>query len=330
MSVPYVIITGDSDGLGNAVARAILRCSDSVKVLGISRRADAEVNGYAALSAAERARYVRVRTDLGDPSAVTATLSEVARLVSGDAGRVRALLLVNGTGFLDSQVRADPGLHTLMEQLNVHTPLALARDLQARRTLIEPSMRVYYYSGLVTHPNVSDPLLRMHAALKKEAVAQLRTLYGERLTCVMPGAYLTPMLARTIVRRDSLLEWFALPVGDPYARGGLADVVAKLAVSTTQEAPETLIRPRISGLLVRQKPDDLLASLPSAIVRCARAVLEQTGQSDKQHDERVEYLQTHQVYGADFPYDRIKSARLWPRWASVAYASVLGGLALTR
>jgi hypothetical protein len=330
MSVPYVLVTGDSDGLGNAVARAILRCSTSVKVLGISRRADAEVVGHDQLSDAERTRYVRVRADLGDPSAVSAALAEVARRLRADGGRLRSLLLVNGTGFLDSQVRADPGLHRLMEQLNVHTPLSLVRGVQKRRELLEPGMRVFYYSGLVTHPNVTDPLLRMHAALKKEAVAQLRALCGEQLTCVMPGAYMTPMLARTIVRRDSLLEWYALPVGDPYARGGLADVVAKLAVSAIPDAPATLIRPRISGLLVRQKPADLLASLPAAIVRCARAVLAQTGQSDAEHDARVTYLQENEVYGADFPYDRIKSDRLWPHWASAAYARVLGGLALTR
>lgn len=328
MSVPYVVITGDSDGLGNAVARAVLAASDSVRVLGISRREDAEVVGFDQLSAAQRGRYVRLRADLSRPEEVAALGSRITRLVGKERGKVRSLLLVNGTGFLDSQVRDDPALHALMEQLNVHTPLALVRSLSDTPT--EPGLRVFYYSGLVTHPNVTDPLLRMHAALKKQAVSELRALCGERLTCVMPGAYMTPMLARTIVRRDSLLEWYALPVGDPYAKGGLADAVAKLAVAPRAEAPETLIRPRISGLLVRQKPDDLLASLPSAIVRCARAVLAQTGQSDAQHDERVAYLERNRIYGADFPYDRIKSDRLWPRWASVVYARVLSGLALTR
>jgi NAD(P)-dependent dehydrogenase (short-subunit alcohol dehydrogenase family) len=329
MSVPYVFITGDSDGLGNAVARAILRCSETVKVIGVSRRPDAEVVGYPQLSRAERARYLRVRADLADPEAVRRALAETMALLARDQGRLRALLLVNGTGFLDSQVREDPALHTLMEQLNVRTPVALVRALRAEPERVESGLRVFYYSGLVTHPNVTDPLLRMHAALKKEAVAQLRALCGMQLTCVMPGAYMTPMLARTIVRRDSLLEWYALPVGDPYARGGLADEVARLAVSRGR-APETLIRPRISGLLVKQDPDALLASLPSAIVRCARAVLAQTGQSDAEHDARVAYLQENALYGAAFPYDRIRSNKLWPRWASVAYARLLGGLALTR
>jgi NAD(P)-dependent dehydrogenase (short-subunit alcohol dehydrogenase family) len=330
MSVPYVIITGDSDGLGNAVARAILRCSETVRVIGISRRADTEVVGYGQLSLAERTRYARVRADLSDPDSVTAALSRVSGIVADAGGRLRSLLLVNGTGFLDSQVRADPALHPLMAQLNVHAPVALVRGIQQQGALAEPGLRIFYYSGLVTHPNVTDPLLRMHAALKKQAVAQLRTMCGQRLTCVMPGAYMTPMLARTIVRRDSLLEWYALPIGDPYAKGGLADVVAKLAVSTAPDAPQTLIRPRISGLLVRQKPDRLLASLPAAIVRCARAVLAQTGQSDEEHDARVSYLQENRVYGEDFPYDRIKSDRLWPHWASVAYARLLSGLVLTR
>jgi hypothetical protein len=328
MSVPYVIITGDSDGLGNAVARAVLAASSSIKVLGISRREDADVVGYAQLSPAQRARYVRLRVDLSRPEEVDAAPARIARLVTKDAGKVRALLLVNGTGYLDSQVEADPALHDLMEQLNLRAPLALGHGIT--QVPCEAGLRVFYFSGLVTHPNVTDPLLKLHAALKKRAVAELRALLGGRLTCVMPGAYMTPMLARTIVRRDSLLEWYALPVGDPYAKGGLAEVVAQLAVARAAKAPETLIRPRISGLLVRQKPDDLLASLPSAIVRCARAVLAQTGQSDAEHDARVAYLEQHRVYGADFPYARIKSERLWPRWASLAYARVLSGLALTR
>jgi short-subunit dehydrogenase len=246
MSVPYVIITGDSDGLGNAVARAILRCSETVRVLGISRRADADVVGYDQLSAAERARYVRVRADLSCPSAVSAALAEVFRIVSANSGRLRALLLVNGTSFLDSQVQNEPALRAQMEQLNVHTPVAFALGVEQRCELAEPGMRVFYYSGWATRPSLSDPLSSMHAALKKEAVAQLREICHEQLTCVMPGAYLTPTLARTITRRDSSLEWYALHVGDPYARGGMADVVAKLAVSRA-DAPETLTRPRIAS-----------------------------------------------------------------------------------
>ncbi len=100
--------------------------------------------------------------------------------------------------------------------------------------------------------------------------------------------------------------------------------MAQIATGRGSRVPSQLIRPRINELLVSTNTaDSMRKTLPAAIVRSARAVLAQTDQTDEDHDARVRHMQEHELYGADFPYEAILSRRLWPRWASVAFARLL-------
>ncbi|WP_164478342.1 Rossmann-fold NAD(P)-binding domain-containing protein [Mycolicibacterium stellerae] len=317
----YVLLSGDGEGLGNAVLHHLLRRDPETRVIGLSRRALGDIKGYEALGGAERARHIHLRIDLSDEGQRAQAIQEILALVRESGGGLVSLVLVNGSGYFDSDLQADPALNDRMEVLNVTGPLDLVKGLA---THCEDDAPIFYFSGVLTHPSIRDPVLRRHAACKKRAVADLQALVGDRLKVVMPGAYRTAMLTRNITRQDALLEWYAVPIADPYARGGLPDVVAKYATLAHHRCATTIIRPRLSRLVVTtQTAEELANMLPGAIRRAARAILADTGQTDADHDARVDYFRRTKLYGNDFPYDRITSTHLWPAWLSRSYAASL-------
>jgi NAD(P)-dependent dehydrogenase (short-subunit alcohol dehydrogenase family) len=322
----YVFLSGDGEGLGNAVLHHLLRRDPEIRVIGLSRRALEDVEGYGALGGAERARYIHLRIDLSDKGQRANAIAETLALVRDGGGRLVSLVLVNGTGYFDSELRADPALNDRMEVLNVTGPVDLVKGLA---THCEGDAPIFYFSGVLTLPSIRDPLLRGHAAWKKRAVAALQELLGDRLKVMMPGAYRTAMLTKHITRQDALLEWYAVPIADPYARGALPDVVAKYATVAHHRCATTIIRPRLIRLAVTtHTAEEFAETLPGAIRRAARAILADTGQTDAHHNARVAYFRRTKLYGDDFPYDRITSAHLWPVWLSRSYAASLGAARL--
>lgn len=314
----YVIVTGDSEGLGNAVVHSLLALDEKTKVIGLSRRAREAIVGYGKLRPGQLDRYTHLSVDFSIEQERNDVIREIMARVNADAASIAALVLANGTGYLDTDVDSNPELRGLMELLNLIAPRHLIEGLSAS---MEKDGPIFYYSGLVTHPSIHDPVLRIHGEIKKRATAELRALLGERLKVIMPGAYRTEMLMSKIVERNALLEWFAIPLSDPYARGGISDFVAGHALRKQQHSPKQVIRPRMCHLLVTlNNAEGVIKSLPGAIRRAARGVLAETGQTDAQHDARVEYFKEHALYGRDFPYDSILSRRLWPTWLSQVYA----------
>ena len=327
----FVVLTGDGEGLGNALLLALLQQSRLCRVIGISRRPVAQVRGYRSLPATSRDRYTHVRADLSVEEGVRDALEQTRGIVKTAGGSISALYLVNGTGFLDTEARARPALLTLMTQLNETAPMMLLAGLLDEPSVVRPEAPVFYFSGVVTHPSIRDPLLTFHADVKRRAAASLRERFGPRLKVVMPGAYRTAMLEHAIARPDALLEWFAVPIADPYARGGLLDWLARQSQKPHPHCPETVIRPRISKLLVELcSAERLRRVLPSAIRRSARTVLHQIGQTDAHHDARVSYMADHRLYGDDFPYQSILSSRLWPSWLSLAQSGAMERAGLLR
>ena len=319
MKKRFVVVTGDSEGLGNAALHSLLRLNPHTQVIGLSRRPREQVDRIDRLTPSQAARYRHLRVDFSDGEQRAKVTADILSSIRESRGSLAALLLVNGTGYIDTDVEKSPELRELMETLNLTAPQELIEGL---RPVLEREAPIFYFSGLVTHPNIHDPVLRIHGEIKKRAAALLRGQLGDRLKIMMPGAYRTDMLTKNIVRENALLEWFAIPLSDPYVPGGISDLVARHALRPHHRFPKAVIRPRMCHLLVTlNDAEGVIASLPGAIRRAARGVLAETGQTDAQHDARVRYFKEHQLYGESFPYDSILSDRLWPAWASKAYAA---------
>ena len=322
----HVILTGDGEGLGNAVLHHLLRRANVDRVIGVSRRPAERVTGWSTFTSEQQSRFTHLSADLSDAAQVDEVIYGIEKVLAKEGGRIASLILVNGTGFLDPDVKSDPKLGDLMEALNIRSPKRCVEGLMAH---LEPTAPVFYFSGIVTHESIRDPLLRTHAEMKRRAVRELGGMLGERLKVVMPGAYLTHMLEKNVKRIDALLEWYAVPIADPYAEGGLTDLIARLAALPAARSAPTIVRPRISRWLVNtHSAEQLERLLPGAIRRAARAVLAQTGQRDADHDARVAHFKRTRLYGDHFPYDSITSQRLWPAWLSGFYARTLRLLSL--
>ncbi|MCB9556322.1 MAG: hypothetical protein H6707_09490 [Deltaproteobacteria bacterium] len=317
----FVILTGASEGLGNAVLYWALRRFTDQRIIGISRRPRDEIDRLDQLTPTQLERYEHVRADLAIDTEVERVVGEISQRVQTDDGMIASIILVNGTGYLDTDVAENPQLVPLMETLNIRTPLALAKGLEP---LLEPTAPIFYFSGVVAHPSITDPSLRTHAGIKKRAVREFQETFPDRAKVVMPGAYETAMLRRNIVRRDAPLEWYSMPMSNPFARRGIADYIARMSIRPTAKVPSPIIRPRGVRLLVGTHSNEALRrSLPRAIRMTARTVLSQTGQCEQDHDQRVEYFRSRQAYGEGFPYEALVAERLWPAWASRAYVGML-------
>jgi hypothetical protein len=277
--------------------------------------------GFDELGPRERERYTHLCVDLTVENERSEAITEIRARLKQRGSTLASVVLVNGTGFLDSELEGRPDLAERMEALNLTAPLHL---LEGLIDCFEANAPILYYSGLLAHPNTQVPCVARHGDVKRRAADALRARWPERLKLVMPGTYRTEMVLGNIGRDTAMLEWFAVPLSNPLARGGLSDHVAKHALQPHRDVPDSLIYPRLTRLLVtKNTPEQLQRSLPGALQRAVRSVLAETGQTDAQHDARVRLLKEQQLYGAEFPYDDILSTRLWPTWASRLYAGSL-------
>jgi len=317
----FVVVVGDSEGLGNAVLYWLLNTPSEAIVIGISRRGRQDVERIDVLDEKQKKRFVHLQYDLQE--SLEPLVEKIEACIKDGNGILLSLIMVTGTGFLDSEVTMNPDLKNTMIRLNYGAQVELMDELK-RRSLLLSTTQIFYFSALVTHPSITDPLLQIHAGIKSEAVTILSDHCGRQLTVVLPGAYKTDMLMRIIQRKDSLLEWFGLPLADPYERGGLAHLISQKSLSGSAPKNSEIIRPLGCKVLVTTfSANSLQKLLPSAIRRTARSVLKQIGQNDQDHDERVRYAKELNVYGEQFEYDSILSNRLWSEKKSLRYARCL-------
>jgi hypothetical protein len=327
MNAPVILVVGDGEGLGNALLYWLLKASDNCRLIGVSRRAECAVHNIETMEPSQRSRYIHLSADLMNDLAPLVT--EIGNAFAGTSGALKSLMLVNGTGYLDSMVEENPDLRAIMQRLSYDAPLELIKQLQAAR-LMNRDTSVYYYSAVASHPSISDPNLRIHATIKKSTVKELTSVLDGCFTTVMPGAYKTEMLLRNIKRKDSILEWFTLPIADPYRKGGISNVVAQYALSSKPQ-PKRIIRPRSTKILVTiHNASSLKKGLPKAIQRAARGVLKQVGQSIEEHDARVMHAKELKLYGDAFDYDSIMSQKLWSEKKSLFYSKALDVVGLMK
>lgn len=331
-SPEFILITGDGEGFGNAILhRCLIRCPDA-QIIGISRRPIEKVNGFNLLDDKKKSRYHHFSINFTNADAIARIIENVSHLIMSKKGVLISAFLVTGTGFTDNDIRTNPSLEKILITLNEEIPIKLSEQLMLNPALhFAHNTIVFYFSGLVAHPNISDPSLQTHAHSKRKTTARLKELLQHRVVFVAPGAYRTEMLLNTIQRPDALLEWFASPLADPFIKGGLPDLLAKYALLPRKKIPDFIIRLRLAKLLVTTfSQKRLLETMPGAIKIFGRSVLEATKQTDAQYNEKIDYHKQRNSYGANFPYTSLYAKNLYPLFLSKLISRILNFLGMTR
>ncbi|TIC83145.1 SDR family oxidoreductase [Crenobacter intestini] len=190
-----VVLTGHSQGLGAALAAALLdRC---VPVLALSRSKNAAL-------AACHAHLAEVRLDLADSEALARWLAggTLARFLAG-AGRA---WLVNNAGTLTPQAQAGAQGAALLARavaLNVAAPMMLADAFVGATAALADRRVLHVGSGAGRQPY---PGWSMYCASKAALDMHARTLAAEnhaglRIASVAPGVIDTAMQAQ--IRRTT-------------------------------------------------------------------------------------------------------------------------------
>jgi len=183
------IVTGDSGGLGSAIARAIVRNVDGI-VVGISRSTNDTVLG---LEEKLRDRFVHMAIDLADLQNLESTFK------SGiyDRYRIKGLVNNSATAYDDlaTNLRIGP-LHEMFS-VNVYAAMVLSKMAIRNMLLHESSGSIVHISSVSVHTGYKG--LSMYAATKGAIEAYSKNLAREwgprgiRSNCVAAGFMDTPM-----------------------------------------------------------------------------------------------------------------------------------------
>lgn len=141
-STRVAIVTGTSSGIGEALARELLR--REWRVVGVSRR----------VAALESPGYSHVQLDLADTAALTGRLDEALGPVVADSAVTRLALVNNAAdpGLLGPLDRVDPVAMLRISAINVVGPAALMGWLVRRSRSDVPLRVVNVSSGAATVP----------------------------------------------------------------------------------------------------------------------------------------------------------------------------------
>lgn len=302
----HVVITGDGEGIGNAVAEALCRrgANGGLKVVGVSRRPAEEVAH--GLPSRFPDTYQHISADLMAED-LAPLIEEILRATQG---RIFSLVHVAGAGEIGNDLYENSHECRRMRRMNSEAPVELTSGLQEA---LDPTGSVVYTSSLAAHPNVGTqfPTLKAYIASKKMAAANLKDLVRERLKIVYPGAYDTAMMTGSIRDIRAPLEWFAACPSNPYARFGIADCVAKRAVTPSHKGPSEISRPLVAGAFVtRTSGETQKKLLPDMIRLSAPSVIERYGLDPDSYNEMVNFHKANENYDPDFPYDSLKFENL--------------------
>lgn len=262
MNNGYAVITGASQGLGEALALEL--AGRGFGIIAVARTKDKLDAVAAACAALNGGRTEVIAMDLGAPGAVTELVAELDR---------RALpvqVLVNNAGYAVwgrfADVPADE--HLRMLHLNTSVPMELTHRLlphlrrHARSYILNVSSMTAYsaVSTLASYTGSKAFVRHWSRSLRMDMQGT-----GVEVCCVCPGTVLTGFTERAGMQAlDKLAQKFGTPPG-PVARSavkamlaGKAEVVPGLLDGITarlmRSLPDVLTERIASGIYIKHLP----------------------------------------------------------------------------
>lgn len=217
-SLPVVLVTGATSGIGHATAQRLGRTGHRVAAIGRDR---------AALDALTSDRTTGFAADLMELDALPALVDRVRDQLGPITGLVNAAGVIASGAIADT---SDADLEAMM-RLNVHAPFALMRachaDLKAARGAV---VNVSSVTGLRPFPNLA-PYCVSKAALDHltRCAAIEWAADGIRVNAVNPGVVRTNLHRRGGMDEDTYAGFLQRTVNaHPLGRVGEPDEVAAL------------------------------------------------------------------------------------------------------
>jgi NAD(P)-dependent dehydrogenase (short-subunit alcohol dehydrogenase family) len=244
MSIPTVVVTGASSGIGRACALEL--DGRGFRVLaGFRDPADG-----ASLATEASARLVPVRIDVADPESVAAMAEEVGRAV-GAAGLAG---LVNNAGIAVAAPVEFLPLDALRRQLEVNVVGQVAVTqalLPLLRTARGRIVNVGSVSGRFAAPFLGPYAASKHAmeALNDSLRVELRP-WGIAVAMVEPGAVATPIWRRSLAAAREMIDAFPQEAQALY--GGPMSALEARVEALDGIPPEAVARAVLHALTARR------------------------------------------------------------------------------
>lgn len=185
----WIIVTGDSGGLGNQVARAILNEAE-FGVIGISRNVNDNIRS---VSEQFGERYVHINFDLQYPERIKDLYkSEIKKM-----GKIHGLVNNSAFAYDDIVTNANVGSLDEMFKINVYSPIMLTKYAIRDMLLNKTEGSIVNITSVCAHTGYKG--LSMYASTKgalesfSKTVAREWGEVGIRSNCVAPGFMETGM-----------------------------------------------------------------------------------------------------------------------------------------
>jgi 3-oxoacyl-[acyl-carrier protein] reductase len=185
----WIIVTGDTGGLGRAIARNILS-DENYGVIGISRKENQHTND---LKLEYNERYHHINFDLSNADGIKDLYKDTIRKIGSIYG------LVNNSAYAYDDIITNANLENLenMFQVNVFSPIMLTKYALRDMMLNKVKGSIVHITSVCAHTGYKG--LSMYASTKGALESFSRTTarewggQGIRSNCVAPGFMETGM-----------------------------------------------------------------------------------------------------------------------------------------
>ena len=288
------MITGDSRGVGSLTAK---------RLAGSGR----QILGFARTSVENSPGFQHREADLSSDKGVRYAIGQIEEW-AGDDG-----ITIVGNAACLARDSDGVGKTDEMSRTNVDGHRELVRGLTSRL------VRVVEIGSLAGVDGTPFAELGKYGQTKVDAVNQVREIVGsDRFRVVHPGLIDTGMMSNVVeeVKKGNgvfPLEWLAVP---PVSPDQIARVVARMVLKG-KDGPASIGSPSVAALFVSLSRDTQMKLLPLFIGLNARLILQQMTMTPPQHDAHIRKHKELEIYGKNFPYDDLMSAKLFPEFVGI-------------